>query len=172
MLIGIENSEVIDTPWKPKGIGMSTTLPVDIANIEKLEEVLADLVEQVCYRLRKRNMKAYVVNVQLRTKDFVNFSHQGRMLEKSDSNQILYCQAKKLLEEMYQPGTLIRLIGVRFDKLEENDEGQISIFEMQENSKQSKIDNTIDRIKEKYGFQKISRGNGMNYHIKRKEEFK
>ena len=172
MLIGIDNSEVFYTPWKPKGMGMSTTLPVDIADIEKLEQVLANLVEQVCYRVRKKNMKGQVVNVQLRTKDFINFSHQAKMLEKTDSGQIIYCQAKKLLKEMYQPGTPIRLIGVRLDKLESNDEGQISIFEMQENNKQNQLDSMIDKIKEKYGFQKISRGNGMKYNIKRKEDFK
>ena len=172
MLIGIDSSEVIDTPWKPKGMGMSTTLPVDIANVEKLEQVLSHLVEQVCYRVRKKNMKGQVVNVQLRTKDFIDFSHQAKMLEKSDSHQEIYQQAKKLLEEMYQPGTPIRLIGVRLDKLESNEEGQISIFEMQKNEKQSKLNHTVDQIKEKYGFQKISMGNDMHYYVKRKEDFK
>lgn len=169
---GIDESEVIFVPEDPKGIGMSTTLPVDIANIEKLEEILSNIVEQICYRLRKKNMKASVVNVQLRTKEFVNFSHQAKMLEKTDSSKIIYNQAKKLLEEMYKPGTQIRLIGARLDKLESNDEGQISIFEMQKDERQSKLDSAIDSIKEKYGFKKISRGNDININIERKNDFK
>lgn len=99
---GIDYSEVIYILEKPKGIGMSTTLSIDVANIEKLEEILATLVEQVCYRLRKQNMKAKVVNVQLRTKDFVDFSHQEKMLEKTDSSKMIYYEAKKLLGEMYK----------------------------------------------------------------------
>ena len=155
---GIEESEVINTPWKPKGIGMSTTMPVDVAKLEKLEEVLSNLVDQVCYRLRKQKMKGSVVNVGLRTKDFVNFSHQEKLMGKTDSSKEIYSVAKKLLKEMYTPGTYIRLIGVRIDKLESNDEGQISIFEMQEDEKQSKLDNAIDSIKERFGFKKIYRG--------------
>lgn len=70
-------------------------------------------------------------------------------------------------------GTQIRLIGIRLDKLENNDEGQISIFEMQEeDNKQSKLDSTIDNIKERYGFGKISRGNNINAKIERKINFK
>ena len=99
---GIDSSEVVYIPENPKGIGMSTTLPIDIANLEKLEDVLSNLVEQVCYRLRKKNMKTSVVNVQLRTKDFVNFSHQEKLLEKTDSSKAIYKEAKKLLEEMYK----------------------------------------------------------------------
>jgi len=169
---GIDESEVIYTPWKPKGIGMSTTLPVDVANLEKLEGILSNIVEQVCYRLRKQKMKGSVVSVQLRTKDFVNFSHQAKMIEKTDSSIEIYSQARKLLREMYVQGTPIRLIGVKIDKLESNDEGQISIFEMQKDNRQSKIDNTIDSIKEKYGFKKISRGNDININIERKNDFK
>ena len=99
---GIDDSEVIYIPEKPKGIGMSTTLRVDISNIEKLEEVLVNLTEQVCYRLRKKNMKANVVNVSLRSKDFIDFSHQEKMLEKTDSSVVIYSEAKKLLHEMYK----------------------------------------------------------------------
>lgn len=99
---GIDNSEVIYIPEKPKGIGMSTTLAIDISNIQRLEEVLASLTEQVCFRLRKKNMKARVVNVGLRTKDFINFSHQKKLFEKTDSSKIIYDEAKKLLEEMYK----------------------------------------------------------------------
>lgn len=172
-LIGIDESQVIYIPEKPKGIGMSTTLPVDVANIEKLEEILANIVDQVCFRLRKKDMKANVVSVGLRTKDFINFSHQTKMLEKTDSSKIVYNEAKRLLEEMYKPGTPIRLIGVRLEKLESNDEGQISIFEIQpKDDKQSKLDSAIDSIKEKFGFSKISRGNDMNIHIERKNDYK
>ena len=69
-------------------------------------------------------------------------------------------------------GTPIRLIGIRLDKLESNDEGQMSVFELQNDERQSKIDNTIDNIKEKFGFNKISRGNDLNIHIERKNDYK
>ncbi len=69
--------------------------------------------------------------------------------------------------------TPIRLIGVRLDKLESNDEGQISLFEeQQKDEKQSKIDSTLDNLKERFGFNKISRGNDLNINIERKNDYK
>ena len=61
---GIDNTEVKYIKEKPKGIGNSITLPEDINNIEKLEEILLAVVEQVTYRLRRQKMLAKVVNVQ------------------------------------------------------------------------------------------------------------
>ena len=67
---GIDSSEVNYKRELPKGIGNSTTLPYDYLDIEKLEEVLLALVEQVTYRLRKYNLLANVVNVQIKTNEF------------------------------------------------------------------------------------------------------
>ncbi len=70
---GIDDSEVKYLPEKPKGIGNSITLPENVTEIEKLEEILLSLSEHVTYRLRKYKMKAKVVNIQLRTKRFYRF---------------------------------------------------------------------------------------------------
>ena len=71
---GIDNSEVKYIQEKPKGIGNSVTLPIDVREKVALEKVILTLVEQVAYRLRKYNMYANVVNVQLRTSEFKDFS--------------------------------------------------------------------------------------------------
>lgn len=99
---GIDNSEVHYLEEKPKGIGNSVTLPVDICDKEKLEEILLTLAEQVTYRLRRYNMYANVVNVQLRTKDFKDFSHQKKMMYATSNTKDIYKVAKELLNEMYR----------------------------------------------------------------------
>ena len=76
---GIDNSEVKYIQEKPKGIGNSVTLPIDVREKVALEKVILTLVEQVAYRLRKYNMYANVVNVQLRTSEFKDFSHQKKL---------------------------------------------------------------------------------------------
>ena len=84
---GIDKSEVQYKPEKPKGIGNSTTLPIDINEISKLEEVLLALTEQVTYRLRRNNLLANVVNVQLRTPNFEDKSHQKKLLEATSNTK-------------------------------------------------------------------------------------
>ena len=158
---GIDNSEVKYLQEKPKGIGNSITLPENISEIEKLEEILLSLSEQVTYRLRKYKMKAKVVNVQLRTKDFVDSSHQEKLEYPTASTKEIYKKAKKLLINMYKPYTPIRLVGLRVDGLEENEMQQTTLFEPKEDKKQEKLDKVIDEFKNKYGYNFITRAGRM-----------
>ena len=159
---GIDDSEVHYKYEKPKGIGNSTTLPVDICEISKLEEILLALTEQVTYRLRRYNLLANVVNVQLRTKDFEDTSHQRKLLSATSSTKEIYSMAKELLHEMYRPGTQIRLIGMRVDNLVEKEELQLSFFEHKENEKQEKIDKVVDELKQKYGYNSVTRAGKLH----------
>lgn len=173
---GIDNSEVKYQKEKPKGIGNSVTLPEDILDIDKLEEMLLALTEQVTYRLRKQKMLARVVNVQLRNKDFVDTSHQRKLPNATASTKEILKVAKELLKQMYRNGTPIRLIGVRVDDLTDTEEMQISLFnDVVKNNKQEKLDKTIDKLKEKYGYNLITRAGkmGLEDFIKfRKEDEK
>lgn len=158
---GIDHSEVKYKKEDPKGIGNSITLPQNISDIKKLEQILLALTEQVTYRLRRYNLLANTVNVQLRTKDFQDTSHQGKLLIPTSTTKEIYQKAKELLEQMYQKGMAIRLIGVRVDNLIKKGEQQLSLFKNEENEKQQKLDKAIDKLKEKYGYQKITRAGKM-----------
>ena len=85
-----------------KCIGNSVTLPQDINNEEKLKEVLLALAEQVTKRLRKYNLLARTVNIQLRNKNFEECSHQGKLNLATCSTKEVYSKAKQLFEEMYK----------------------------------------------------------------------
>lgn len=159
---GIDNSEVQYKYEKPKGIGNSTTLSMDVNDISKLEEILLALTEQVTYRLRRYGLLANVVNVQLRTKDFEDKSHQRKLPEATSSTKEIYAEAKELLHEMYIPGTPIRLIGMRVDNLIEKDELQLSLFSHQDNEKQEKLDKVVDELKQKYGYNSVTRAGKLH----------
>jgi len=158
---GIDLSEVNYKQEKPKGIGNSTTLPYDYTSIEKLNEVLIALVEQVTYRLRKHQLLANVVNVQIKTNEFKVISHQTKLDFATDSTKIIQETAKKLLKEIHN-NVPVRLIGLRVDQLEEKDQMQLALFKNTENEKQKKIDTVVDKIKEKYGYELITRAGKIN----------
>lgn len=158
---GIDNSEVHFQKEKPKGIGNSITLPENITEIEKLEEIVLALAEQVTYRLRKYDMLAKTVNVQLRTKDFVDTSHQKKLPEATSSTKEISKKAKEILHEMFHKPMSIRLVGVRVDNLVEKEEMQLSLFDKRD-EKQEKLDKVVDALKNKYGYNKITRAGKMN----------
>lgn len=153
---GIDNSEVQYKTEKPKGIGNSVTLPMDITDIGRLSEIVLSLIEYVTYRLRKHELLARVVNVQLRTNNFNDYSHQRKLDSPTSSTKIIYEVAKELLEEMYN-GEAIRLVGVRVDNLVDKEIRQMTLFENKNVEKQDKLDKTLDEIKRKYGYDSITR---------------
>lgn len=169
---GIDNSSVNYIKEKPKGIGNSVTLPHDLNKIDDIEKVLLTLAEQVAYRLRRYNMYANVVNVQLRTKDFKDFSHQKKLMNSTSNTKDIYDIAKELLYEMYKKGTAIRLVGLRVDKLIDKDEIQLSLFKREEDRKQEKLDEVVDKLKQKYGYNSITRAGKLHSEnvIKLKDE--
>ena len=159
---GIDDSEVHYKQEKPKGVGNSITLPENITELEKLEEIVLALSEQVSFRLRKYDLLAKTVNVQLRTKDFEDTSHQKKLPEPTSSTKEISKIAKELLNEMFHKPMAIRLVGVRVDNLIEKEDMQISLFENKNNEKQEKLDKVIDNLKNKYGYNKITRAGKMN----------
>lgn len=154
---GIDNSEVVCEEQEPKSIGNSITLPYDIKDIDKLNQVILTLSEQVAYRLRKEELLATVVNVQIKTKEFETFSHQKKLEFPTDETKEIYRLAKDLLL-ILKKNYYIRLLGVRVDNLVQKSEHQISFFEKQEDSKDKKLDLVMDKIKQKYGYDAINHG--------------
>ena len=169
---GIDNSEVNYKKEKPKGIGNSITLPMDISEKQKLQEVLLALTEHVAYRLRKYNMLANVVNVQIRTSDFKDFTHQGKLNISTCSTKIIYEKAKSLLDEMLKEEKRIRLVGIRVDNLIDKNQMQMSFFNTEDTEKLEKLDNVLDLINQKYGYNSIIRAGKMEVQkiVKMKDE--
>lgn len=169
---GIDDSEVKNTKEDPKSIGNSVTLPKDIKSIDEIQKIIVALCEQVSFRLRKYNLIANTVNVQLRTKDFVDYSHQKQLKYATSSTKQILETAKEVLLEMYK-NEPIRLVGVRVDNLENKDEIQLSFFSQEEvEKKQDKLDTVLDNLKNKYGYDFITRAGELEIKniIKGKDE--
>ena len=162
---GIDNSEVVYKEELPKCIGNSITLPRDVLDKEMLSEILLSLTEQVAFRLRKYHLLANVVNVQLRTKDFEDFSHQGKLDIATSNTKDIYKKAKVLLEEMYKEKTPIRLVGVRVSKLISKDEVQLTLFSTEDNKKQEKVDKVLDELRDKYGYNSVRKAASHTSHF-------
>ena len=99
---GIDEDEVNSKVELPKSIGNSVTLPQDVKNIDDIYKIVIALCEQVSYRLRKYNLVANTVNVQLRTKDFVDYSHQKALKFSTSSTKEIIETAKQIVLKMNQ----------------------------------------------------------------------
>lgn len=156
---GIDDSEVSSKVESPKSIGNSVTLPKDILNIDEIYKIVIALCEQVSFRLRKHNLVANTVNVQLRTKDFKDYSHQKHLKYSTASTKEILETSKEILKEMYK-NEPIRLVGVRVDNLESKEETQLSFF--QNDEKQEKLDSVLDKLKNQYGYGIVTRAGELD----------
>ena len=161
---GIDDEEVKFEQELPKSIGNSVTVPNDLTNIEQIEKILVALSEQVSFRLRKYNLVAQTVNVQLRNSNFKDISHQKQLICQTASTKEILKTAKEILYEMYNKNEQIRLVGLRVDNLVDKDsDNQISLFENTTNfQKQEKLDAVIDNLKKQYGFSMVTRAGDLD----------
>ena len=87
----------------------------------------------------------------------------------TSSTKLILELSKEILLEMYK-NEPIRLVGIRVDNLENKDEIQLSIFN--NDKKQEKLDYVLDNIKNKYGYNSITRAGKLDVQniVKGKEK--
>lgn len=159
---GINKAPIMSGASIPKGLGNEVTLPKDENDVDKLLEVLHILVENVSLRLRKKKKYAYTVCVTMKTKDFKRKNHQKKLENATNATHEIYSIAKTILLEMdFKEG--IRLLGVRLDNLTDYKTVQGTLFDLDECKKDSKLDETLDDIKNRYGISSIKKASLLGY---------
>lgn len=155
---GIDNTEVVVNSGINKCISASTTFIKDYKTKEEIFPEFDKLVTRVSYQLRKQKMVASVIGISIKDVFFKTTNHQITLKNATDVTPEIREIVKKLFIEIWNKKE-VRLVGVRLDKLKQNDNYQLSLFEninLKENDKQ--LDKTVDSLKEKYGFNVIKRG--------------
>ena len=154
---GIDDSEVDNSRQEYKGIGNSITTNVDILNKSIAYNILLSISELVGKRLRAENKYTNVINVQLKSADFVTQSHQRKLLNSTNITKEIYNVAKELFDEFWN-GQPIRSFGIRLDELQDDKDGQISFLADERlKEKSNKLDKVIDNTRNKYGNNIIKR---------------
>ena len=63
---------------------------------------------------------------------------------------------------MYTNGIEIRLVGMRVDGLIEKNEKQLSLFNSKDTEKQENLDKVVDELKQKFGYNSITRAGKLH----------
>ena len=157
---GIDNSEVISYKTDPKCISTSSTLPIDAKRVNEILPLLREQAEKLGLELRKENKYAYVIAAICKNKDFQNSSKQTKLANPTNISKEIFEIASKLMEQIWDKNG-VRLVGIRVSSLVSNYYYQVSFFDNKEISKKEKdetLEKTIDKLKEKYGINKINKG--------------
>ncbi len=140
-----------------KGYGNSTTIPYDIKDAEDAYHTIMSLCESVCKRMRKDEVQAVVLSVELKDSNFVVKRHQRTLLSPTDVTDECFKIACELFDELWD-GSPIRLIGVTANKVTDAGVRQLNLFDMESHEKLKNLDHALDSIRERFGSDAVKRG--------------
>jgi DNA polymerase-4 len=126
-------------------ISNERTFREDIREPACIESMLCSLCERVCWRARKRGVKARTVTLKLRYADFQTLQ-RSRTVTPTCSELELYPVICELFDCARTRRTAIRLLGVRLSNLSPHD-GQLPLFEQGE-----QLHRAVDEIRKRYGY--------------------
>lgn len=159
---GIDSSRVSSQGDEVKGVGNSLTTPRDLNSIEEASEVLMALSESVGTRLRGQSMEGNVIEIMIRTRDFVSYTRQKKLSCYTSSTYEIHKRALMLLRENWEIRVPLRLLGVRVTGLQPISKYvQLSFFMEGLKEKNESIDKCMDKIRGKYGYNSVLRASLM-----------
>jgi len=129
-------------------ISNERTFREDVTDAASIEAVLCGLCERVCWRARKRRVKARTVTLKLRYADFHTLS-RSQTTTATDSELELYPIVKEMLVAARTRSLPIRLLGIQLSNLGMFE--QLPLFDRNE-----RVGAVIDRIRARFGFETIS----------------
>ena len=105
---------------------------------------------------------AGTVQVKIRASDFSTYTRQARLRPPGNSTQALYEVACELLAGWQDefPGRSIRLLGVGGAALAAAE--QLDLFDAASDGGGNRLDQTVDRIRERFGTAAVSRARSMD----------
>lgn len=151
---GIDDSPVEKRVAKNKSISTTETLSTDVVDKTILKKVLLRQSEEVGRDLRRQGYYAKTIAIILRTKDFVDYSHQTKLVNATNVSEVIYKTVIKLLDNAWR-GEPIRLIGIRLSDFTTENIKQVSLFEESKEETHEKVQVALDKIKDKYGLTSI-----------------
>lgn len=142
-----------------KSVGNSATTPRDLVNDEDVHLMLYLLAESVASRMRELVCRCTVVEVYVRNIDLNSFCRQRKLQNPTCSSSEIAQVAFELFRASYRWEKPVRSIGVRGSGLVEMDSClQLSMFQDdKKRDKWERIDATVDKLRERYGYMSVQR---------------
>lgn len=127
-------------------ISNERTFAEDLDDPHSLESMLSSLCERVCWRARKRGVKARTVTLKLRYADFLTLS-RSRTLAPSNSELELFPVVSDLLLAARTRATPVRLLGLALSNL-----GMFEQLDLFADNREP-LHGVVDDIRTRYGFE-------------------
>ncbi|MDO5637075.1 MAG: DNA polymerase IV [Myroides sp.] len=158
---GIDFSQV-EPYTERKSVSTEHTFDQDTIDLNMLHAFISGMVEKLAYQLRCEQWLVSTVVVKIRYANFDTETKQAKIAYTSADN-ILTKTVRELFNRLYSRRMRIRLIGIRFTGLVRGNL-QINLFE--DTQEMAALYQAMDRIKNRFGYDKVGRAAGFNFNAK------
>lgn len=143
-----------------KSVSHETTFASDVHDGTALRAWLKELSEQVARRLRRQGLRGRTVSIKIRYADFTTVTRSQSLPVATDVTADIWRVAQEMftarLPRQQHP---VRLIGVGVSGFSTIGEPcQESLFADSERERQSRLDEVVDAIKDRFGKEAVRRG--------------
>ncbi|MGZ5302619.1 MAG: DNA polymerase IV [Bacteroidia bacterium] len=153
---GIDHSPIV--PYsEAKSLSTEQTFITDTTDMRFLHTTLTAMVEELSYKLRAESYMTSCVAVKIRYSNF-DTKTQQITIPYTSREDVLLKAIYGLFEKCFDKRLLIRLVGIKFSKLV-NANYQLTLFDQAE--KKVNLMFAMDKIRNRYGIDKISRVDGL-----------
>ena len=135
-------------------ISNECTFREDVRDAESIDRLLCSLCERVCWRARKRGMKARTVTLKLRYADFHTLT-RARTIAPTSSELELYPVVQELFQRARRRRLAIRLLGIALSNLGRYDE-QLCLF-----PDDAALYRAVDRVRKRFGYDALRIAKGQ-----------
>ena len=147
---GIDYSEVGKKNIKNRSISISETLEKDIEKIQEFKKILLRQSDKVGKQARKEKIYAKTIALIFKTHDFINYSHQIKLVNPTNVTEEIYKTCISILNKGWG-GEPIRLIGIKLSDFTNDNNKQVSLFDKEKDNNNDKIQSVLDNITDKFG---------------------
>jgi DNA polymerase-4 len=152
-----------DRPVEPdrerKSLSSEQTFATDVRDESILSSVLLEEVEEVAERLRRHQIKARTITLKLRYGDFRTVTRSETLREATNLTKPLWEAAGRVFRQWQaRSGGALRLLGFAASGLEPEQAGQQLLFPDPEQEKLRRLDQIVDKIRDRYGRRAVHRG--------------
>ncbi len=149
-----------------KSIGNSYTFPTDLHGEEDIKHAIVWLGDVVSSRMRKAGVKCTVVGIVIKDENLKSLTRQISISKPTNHGRDLVKYGMELIKKNWNMACGIRMLGISGANLVSENEEQVSLFDVADNSKNKKLDTAIDSMRAKYGQSAVKFASEGEYHTK------
>lgn len=150
-----------------KSISHETTFPRDIVELQTLRAWVAELAEQVAWRLRRHRLRGRTVQIKLRYADFQTITRAETLSDSTNVTEEIRQTACRLLEQRLPNRRFaVRLLGVGVSHFENPEQVQATLFCDDSSQRQARLDAAADKLRERFGVDALRRGSVLLHGAK------